>query len=192
MFLKLSQTRPHKIGELVSSTDTRHFVFYQEATEYWVKATVGLPDYARNGAVAAPAHGRYLYFADNDAACRVCAIMHSSLFFAYFTTFSDCFHLSDNLVRSFPVPKTLVQDKRISGLGKRLMEAIQSTAERKAIQTRDGYRIAYDEYYGWKAKAVIDQVNRLLGEHFGYIDEELDFIINYDIKYRMGCNGADD
>jgi len=25
-----------------------------------------------------------------------------------------------------------------------------------------------------------------LGEHYGFTEEELDFIINYDIKYRMG------
>ena len=69
------------------------------------------------------------------------------------------------------------------------MEVLQSTAERKAIQTRDGYRIDYDEYCGWKAKVVIDQIDCLLGKHFGFTDEELDFIFNYDIKYRMGQVG---
>ena len=28
--------------------------------------------------------------------------------------------------------------------------------------------------------------NRQMNEHYGFTDEELDFIINYDIKYRMG------
>jgi hypothetical protein len=27
----------------------------------------------------------------------------------------------------------------------------------------------------------------ILVKHYGFTDEELDFIINYDIKYRMGC-----
>jgi len=26
----------------------------------------------------------------------------------------------------------------------------------------------------------------VLAQHYGFTDEELDFIINYDIKYRMG------
>ncbi len=30
---------------------------------------------------------------------------------------------------------------------------------------------------------------RVLAEHYGFSDEELDFIINYDIKYRMGREG---
>jgi hypothetical protein len=33
----------------------------------------------------------------------------------------------------------------------------------------------------------------VLAHHYGFTDEELDFIINYDIKYRMGRdNGGDD
>ncbi len=27
---------------------------------------------------------------------------------------------------------------------------------------------------------------KVLAEHYGFTEEELDFIINYDIKYRMG------
>jgi len=28
-----------------------------------------------------------------------------------------------------------------------------------------------------------------LAKHYGFTEEELDFIINYDIKYRMGLGG---
>jgi hypothetical protein len=40
------------------------------------------------------------------------------------------------------------------------------------------------------AKSIIDGIDRVLAKHYGFTDEELDFIINCDIKYRMG--GADD
>jgi hypothetical protein len=33
---------------------------------------------------------------------------------------------------------------------------------------------------------MIDEIDWLLARHYGFTDEELDFIINYDIKYRMG------
>ena len=36
------------------------------------------------------------------------------------------------------------------------------------------------------SKLVIDEIDRALAQHYGFTDEELDFIINYDIKYRMG------
>ncbi len=34
-------------------------------------------------------------------------------------------------------------------------------------------------------------IARALAKHYGFTDEELDFIINYDIKYRMGSAGAE-
>jgi hypothetical protein len=35
--------------------------------------------------------------------------------------------------------------------------------------------------------------DRVLAKHYGFTAEELDFIINYDIKYRMGRDtGGDD
>ena len=42
------------------------------------------------------------------------------------------------------------------------------------------------EYYHKKSKPIIDEIDKVLAQHYGFTDEELDFIINYDIKYRMG------
>lgn len=36
------------------------------------------------------------------------------------------------------------------------------------------------------SKPIIDKIDRVLAQHYGFTDEELDFIIDYDIKYRMG------
>ncbi|MCX5916926.1 MAG: hypothetical protein NTX30_09650 [Deltaproteobacteria bacterium] len=36
------------------------------------------------------------------------------------------------------------------------------------------------------SKPIIDEIDRVLAKHYGFTDEELDFIVNYDIKYRMG------
>ena len=40
------------------------------------------------------------------------------------------------------------------------------------------------------SKSVIDSIDIELGKLLGLSDDEVDFVINYDIKYRMG--GADD
>lgn len=42
------------------------------------------------------------------------------------------------------------------------------------------------EYHISKSKPIIDEIDKLLAKHYGFTEEELDFIINYDIKYRMG------
>jgi hypothetical protein len=39
---------------------------------------------------------------------------------------------------------------------------------------------------------IADQIDTILAQHYGFTEEELDYIINYDIKYRMGLGGGDD
>jgi hypothetical protein len=39
---------------------------------------------------------------------------------------------------------------------------------------------------------LIDEVDRVLGAHFLFSENELDFIINYDAKYRMGADADED
>jgi hypothetical protein len=39
------------------------------------------------------------------------------------------------------------------------------------------------------SKYIIDEIDRALARHYGFTDEETDFIVNYDIKYRLGLTG---
>jgi len=43
-----------------------------------------------------------------------------------------------------------------------------------------------------RSKALVNEIDRVLSKHYGFTDEELDFIINYDIKYRMGQEEKDE
>jgi hypothetical protein len=36
------------------------------------------------------------------------------------------------------------------------------------------------------SKPIIDNIDKVLARHYGFTEEELDFIVNYDIRYRMG------
>lgn len=49
---------------------------------------------------------------------------------------------------------------------------------------KSGLKIETFDYAS--CKSIIDQIDLVLAQHYGFTDEELDFIINYDIKYRMG------
>ena len=157
--------------------------------QYWAKATYGLPFYAKNGITGAPPHGRYLYTNEPSLAQCIGAIVNSSLFYLYYITYSDCFHLSDKLVQDFPVAGSMTAEPDLMQLTQALMEDLHREAARKTINTKAGDSIAYDEFAVGKSKPIIDEIDRVLAQHYGFTDEELDFIINYDIKYRMGREG---
>jgi predicted metal-dependent peptidase len=44
----------------------------------------------------------------------------------------------------------------------------------------------YKEYCPTQAKHVIDEIDKVLSKQYELTEVELDFIVNYDIKYRMG------
>ena len=67
-----------------------------------------------------------------------------------------------------------------------MQQLLTQNATHKTNQTRDGSEISYAEFYAFKSKSIIEEIDRVLADHYGFTDDELDFIINYDIKYRMG------
>jgi hypothetical protein len=71
-------------------------------------------------------------------------------------------------------------------LSEHLSLSLTSHATRKTIRTKQGHIIEYDEMKASRAKSLIDEIDLELGKLFGLSDAETDFIINYDIKYRMG------
>jgi hypothetical protein len=164
-------------------------LFYQEACRYWLKAFDRLPYFARNGKRMEPPHGRVIALKSANASSLAACLLNSSLFYWYYSAFSDCEHVNDVLLRTFVVPEDILREDWIA-LARRLVRKLQDTASRKRIRTKQGHTIEYDEMKAVNAKPIIDEIDQVLAKHLGITDEELDFIINYDIKYRMG--GADD
>ncbi|CAN5267160.1 hypothetical protein BH11PLA2_BH11PLA2_37110 [soil metagenome] len=192
VFRKVKGISETTVSSITSNRETRSFVFYQEATGYWVKATLGLPYYSKDGDVGAPAHGRYVFCKDADSAACVSAILNSSLFYAYFIAYGDCFHLSDTLVESFPIMNAMADDTELAELGRELNKSLKSNAVRKTINTRDGSVITYAEFFAAASKDIIDKIDRRIATIYGLSESESEFIINFDIKYRMGQEDGDE
>ena len=91
------------LGSLTSAA-SKHVLYYQEACRYWVKACVGLPFFRRNGERMAPPHGRTLYFCDAGSCAFAGCLINSTLFYWFYSAFSDCEHINDALIRDFRIP----------------------------------------------------------------------------------------
>ena len=35
-----------------------------------------------------------------------------------------------------------------------------------------------------QSKHIIDEIDAIFARHYGFTDEELDYIVNYDVKFR--------
>ncbi len=151
-----------------------------------MKATRRIPYYKKNGVITRPPHGRLLFFDDDRTASIVCALMNSSLFYLWFVTYSDGFHLSHALVQSFPVHTALCFNEQLLQLSDCLEEDIQRHAVSSTRNTKRGDRIEIEEYRMVCSKAMLDEIDCVLARQYGFTDEELEFIVSYNSKYRIG------
>lgn len=188
-----AKSQGYTLASVLYPQRTEHFVYYQEATNYWMKAVCCIPFYRKNGVIMEPPHGRFLYFRERQIAHTTMALMNSSLFYIWFATYSDGFHLSHALVKNFPAGRNLYSLKELPLLSLQLEEDIQCHAKLSTRNTKldtskkkEGHSIDLVEYRMSCSKPLLDQIDVVLANYYSFTDEELDFIINYDIKYRMG------
>ena len=134
---------------------------------------------------------KVLSFDNSLDADVVTAVLNGSLFYWWFIVHSDCRHLNLRELQSFPLSLEKMSDelkRALSKLKQDLMQDYQQHSQRKKCHYQTTGEVVYDEFYPGKSKAILDQIDDLLANHYGFGPEELDAIKNYDIKYRLGLN----
>jgi hypothetical protein len=122
----------------------------------------------------------------------VLTLLNSNLFNLWWCSLSDARHITNHEYGIIRIDENSLSLKKLPELSISLMNDYSTNAKRVVYQKRNGETI-YDQFVPRKSKLIIDQIDTILAEHYGFTEEELDYIINYDIKYRMGLGGeADD
>jgi hypothetical protein len=188
-----------RLADVLVKEETAHFVYYQEATNYWTKVVCHVPFYTKNGVKMPPPHGRFLYFPSANIARAVMALLNSSLFYLWFSTYSDGFHLSQALVAAFPVCFELLEQPELPTLALALEQDIRTHALCRTRNTRSQTRqlkrsllIELEEFRMGLSKPLLDNIDRVLAEFYGLTTQEWGFVVHYDEKYRMGRENAKD
>ena len=115
------------------------------------------------------------------------ALLSSTLFYWNYIAYTDCRNLQKSFIDSFKFPISAINDNQLKTEGKNLFKDYEKNKYTKSTHYKTtGNDVVYDEYYPKKSKLIIDEIDKVLALHYGFTEEELDFIINYDIKYRMG------
>ena len=111
------------------------------------------------------------------------ALFNSSLFWWYYTITFDTFNLKDYMLFGFRF--TYPDDPKLIGELQKYSQQLMEDFGHHAKHLKRGQTGSYT-IYARKSKAIIDAIDNLLAQHYGFSSTELDFILNYDIKYRVG------
>jgi len=158
--------------------------WYHDGPTYWIRAlpfepNIGLKSDRSN-------HYHEIATRTKEDAFILSAILNSSTFYYYFKLLSNCRDFGSKEFDEYRIGQITHSNREaLSRLGEQLGAQLRSTAGLSSRKYPSGF-IEYEEYYPWKAKQIIDEIDHVLAKHYGFTEEELDFIIDYDIKYRMG------
>ena len=178
------------LGTHISKKRTSHTIYFHDSPGYWLRAMDFVPYFwnERDGE-GISTHVRSLYLIRELDITVIAATLNSSLFYWWYVILSDCRSLTSREIRNFRIGADEMETsikQNLSAVSTDLMRDLKHHAERKERYQKLTGLVIYDEFYPRHSKHIIDEIDRMLAQHYGFTDEELDFIINYDIKYRMG------
>ncbi len=170
---------------------SEHRVFYRtDGGLYWKVFTDFAPAFVLNGKRGHSSRETWFTLSDSAHVKTVLSALSSNAFWWWYTVTSNVRHLNPFDIQNFPVPAPALEDDDLIQLGDLYLEDLQRHSEMLVREQRQTGRTETQSFKIQKSKPIIDQIDTVLGEHYGFTEEELDFIINYDIKYRMGLGGG--
>jgi hypothetical protein len=163
-------------------------IYYHNAPVYWGKVFNFIPLFKRgNDDPEQSSHIKTMYFNNKNAEAMIC-YLNSSLFYWYNWQFSNCRDLSAGNIETSRFSLDKINSDNATLFSINCHNLMKDFKKNSSIYIRQSHGITtkFDSFYPAKSKPIIDEIDKVLAKHYGFTEEELDFIINYDIKYRMG------
>lgn len=183
ILLKLENQNHKLVKNFYSTSSVGYLMHYHRSPNYWIRAMDFEPYFKSPTKSRSNYHFRDLYFADKYSGKVLGAILNSTLFFYWFIAIGNGRNVTGTDVEEFPVGD--IKDDAMQELPAIFDRLMKDYNDKSHIRVRKDTEL--QEFQPGLSKPIIDEIDRALARHYGLSDEELDFIINYDVKYRMGA-----
>lgn len=166
-------------------------LYYFRAVQYWFKILIDEPIYDEDGEHKVTGEMKSIFTDSKKSRDAMVAILSSSTYFLHYIIWSSCQVVNS---RDFNIHCDFSKISsnnlnELALLGKRLQADYQDNSqikERNYSKKGRVFTMRKQHFFIKYSKHIIDEIDKVLAKHYGFSDEELDFIVNYDIKYRMG------
>ncbi len=158
---------------------------------YWKVFTDFPPAFKVNGKVGHSSRETKFSLTDARFVFPVIAVLSSDLFWWWYTITTNCRDLNPYDIQNFPIPESAITDAALSSLGEKYLKDIKQNSIMLVRVQRQTGRTQTQSFKIQKTKAIIDEIDQVIANHYRLNQEEIDFITNYDIKYRLGFDDED-
>jgi hypothetical protein len=166
-----------RLRSYLSSSPNQNFLSYRSAGGLYWKVFLNFPwpyhTTSNKQCFFQPAYDRDVFV----------ALLNSSLFWWYYTVTFDTFNLKDYMLFGFRF--TYPDDPSLVSELKMLCQLLMQDFRLHARHLKRGQTNSYT-LYARKSKPLLDEIDAILAQIYGFTPSEHAFIISYDLKYRLG------
>lgn len=168
---------------------TKYCLFYRNTGGlYWRIILDFKPKFILNGVRGDSSTLTTLCFSNEKFMQLAIAILNSNLFWVYYVAYSSFHHVNPIDLTSFPVSFENMSPTKKEELQNLSLQLMNDMKLKSIFQTRlhkGGNNSQTQTFYPSQSKAIIDEIDKVLADYYGFSDDELDRIINYDIRFRL-------
>ena len=128
-------------------------------------------------------------FVDKKYRDLIACILSSNLSFYFYQVYSNNLNWSFSDICSFTIPFDNINSEiieKIEDLYKQYLKDIEKNANVRKVSTESKYTMEeFKEYKIGKSKHIIDKIDRLICPLYGLTEEEMEFIIGYELEFRV-------
>jgi hypothetical protein len=150
------------------------------------------PAFNLNGKEGHSSRETWFTLGKKDHVKPVIAALSSDLFWWWYTVTSNVRDLNPFDIQNFPLPESALADETVRALGQRYLKDLDKNSTMLVREQKQTGTTETQSFKIQKSKPIIDEIDAALAQHYGFTPEELDFIINYDIKYRLGRDNEEE
>ena len=179
-------SQPKTIGNYTINS-SMHKVYYRTTGGlYWKVFTNFAPKFFCNGVEGHSSRETSLSIMREHYTSSIVAFLSSNLFWWWYTITSNLRDLNPSDIYGIRIPDNTIDDSKLQAIGNLYQKDLEINSILLTREQKSKGTTQTQSFIISKSKPIIDEIDKLLASHYGFTEEELDFIINYDIKYRMG------
>lgn len=176
-----------RISDIMADKAGDNYFYYRKlGMTYYGYAFAEPPYFAVNGVQQNSSTLRKIDIKDEVSKYPIICLFYSSLFYWFWTVYSDCYNFINMDLLRIPIDFSELssQHNEYKKLYEEIKNSMDNNGERVIYEKVKG-RTEYLLYKPRYSKSVFDKVDNLLGDYYNFNQDEKEFLINYDIRFRI-------
>jgi hypothetical protein len=177
-----------------NSSGAKYHIYYKiTGVGHWFSFTLDPPKFWRDDSQSSSTRENSADFEKKSLRDTAFCCLSSSLHYWVYQARTNCRDFNPSDLQYLPVPRSVMAGLPECGrLATKITARLEETSDIGSGTYSVGGSVRYQKFKPSSSKDYFDEVDTLLAQHYGFTAEELDFIINYDIKYRVGAGNDEE